>query len=145
MTEIKIGGRIVPLLYTTYEMLAIQDEIGCTSFQLKDQVFGIRQEDEDDPTSIRIEVGTDPEKTRKLAKLIRILGNAGMEEKGEEPDLTEKWIMRNMKPAMIVPYAVLVMREISEGNMMETPDREGEKGPVDEGLEEQQAKKQQGS
>ena len=145
MTEIKIGGRMVPLLYTTFEMVSIQEEIGCTSFQLKDQVFGIRQEDEDDPTSIRIEVGTDPEKTRKLAKLIRILGNAGLEEKGQEPDLTEKWIMRNMKPAMIVPYAVLAMREISEGNKMETPDREGEKGPVDEGLEEQQAKKQQGS
>ena len=145
MTEIKIGERTIPLLYTTYEMIAIQEEIGCTAFQLKDQVFGIRQEDEDDPTSIRIEVGTDPEKTKKLAKLIRILGNAGLEEKGEEPDLTEKWIMRHMKPAMIVPYAVLVMREISEGNMMETPDREGNKGPVDEGLEEQQAKKQQGS
>ena len=145
MTEIKIGGRMVPLLYTTFEMVSIQEEIGCTSFQLKDQVFGIRQEDEDDPTSIRIEVGTDPEKTKKLAKLIRILGNAGLEEKGQEPDLTEKWIMRHMKPAMIVPYAVLAMREISEGNKMETPDREGEKGPVDEGLEEQQAKKQQGS
>ena len=145
MTEIKIGKRVIPLLYTTYEMIAIQEEIGCTSFQLKDEVFGIRQEDEDDPTSIRIEVGTDPEKTKKMAKLIRILGNAGLEENGEEPDLTEKWILRNMKPAMIVPYAVLVMREISEGNKMETPDREGEKGPVDEGLEEQQAKKQQGN
>ena len=145
MTEIKIGGRIIPLLYTTYEMIAIQEEIGCTSFQLKDEVFGIRQEDEDDPTSIRIDVGTDPEKTKKMATLIKILGNAGLEEKGQEPDLTEKWIMRNMKPAMIVPYAVLVMREISEGNKMETPDREGEKGPVDEGLEEQQAKKQQGN
>ena len=145
MTEIKIGERTIPLLYTTYEMIAIQEEIGCTAFQLKDQVFGIRQEDEDDPSSIRIEVGTDPEKTKKLVKLIRILGNAGLEEKGEEPDLTEKWIMRRMKPAMIVPYAVLVMREISEGNMMETPDRDGNKGPVDEGLEEQQAKKQQGS
>ena len=145
MTEIKIGRRVIPLLYTTYEMIAIQEEIGCTSFQLKDEVFGIRQEDEDDPTSIQIDVGTDPEKTKKMATLIKILGNAGLEEKGQEPDLTEKWIMRNMKPAMIVPYAVLVMREISEGNKMETPDREGEKGPVDEGLEEQQAKKQQGN
>ena len=145
MTEIKIGKRVIPLLYTTYEMIAIQEEIGCTSFQLKDEVFGIRQEDEDDPTSIQIDVGTDPEKTKKMATLIKILGNAGLEEKGQEPDLTEKWIMRNMKPAMIVPYAVLVMREISEGNKMETPDREGEKGPVDEGLEEQQAKKQQGN
>ncbi len=145
MTEIKIGGRTIPLLYTTFEMIAIKEEIGCTSFQLKDEVFGIHQEDEDDPTSIRIDVGTDAEKTKKMCKLIRILGNAGLEENGEEGDLTDKWIMRHMKPAMILPYAVTVMAEIAEGNKMESPKAEEETGPVDEGLEEQIAKKQPGS
>lgn len=145
MTEIKIGGRIVPLLYTTYEMIAIQEEIGCTAFQLKDQVFGIRQEDEDDPESIRFDVVNDPERIRKLSKLIRIMGNAGLEESGQEQDLTDKWILRNIKPSMILPYAVMVLAVIYDGNKMETPDKEGEKGPVDEGLEEQQAKKQPGS
>ena len=145
MTEIKIGGRIVPLLYTTYEMIAIQEEIGCTAFQLKDQVFGIRQEDEDDPESIRFDVVNDPERIRKLSKLIRIMGNAGLEESGQEQDLTDKWILRNIKPSMILPYAVMALAVIYNGNKMETPDKEGEKGPVDEGLEEQQAKKQPGS
>ena len=145
MTEIKIGGRTVPLLYTTFEMIAIQKEIGCTAFQLKDEVFGIHLEDEDDPSSLRVEVATDGERTEKLCKMIRILGNAGLEEKGEEPNLNDKWIMRNMKPAMIVPYCVTVMAEIAEGNKMESP-KEAEKGAeVDEGLEEQMAKKHPGN
>ena len=144
MTNINIGGRVIPLLYTTCEMVAIQEEIGCTAFQLKDKVFGLHQEDEDDPYSIRVEVSKDAERTKNMCKLIRILGNAGLEEKGEQADLTDKWVMRNMKPAMIVPYAVTVMAEISEGNRMESPSTE-QKGPVDEGLEEQMAKKQPGN
>ena len=145
MTEIKIGGRTVPLLYTTFEMIAIQKEIGCTAFQLKDEVFGIHLEDEDDPSSLRVEVATDGVRTEKLCKMIRILGNAGLEEKGEEPNLTDKWIMRNMKPAMIVPYCVTVMAEIAEGNKMESPKAEEKGAEVDEGLEEQMAKKHPGN
>ena len=144
MTEIKIGGRTVPLSYTTYEMIAIQEEIGCTAYQLKEQVFGIRKEDEDDPTSIRFDVVTDPVKTKKMGTLIRILGNAGLEEKGEPADLTDKWILRHMKPAMILAYAVAVMAEITAGNTVEMPPEEN-KGPVDEVLEEQNAKKQPGN
>ena len=143
MTEIKIGGRIVPMLYTTFEMLAIQQEIGCTAFQLTEEVFGIRQDDEDDPKSLRIEVMNDPEKIRKLCTLIRILGNAGLEEQGQEADLTDKWIMRHIKPAMIIPYCITAMAEIAEGNRAEAP--ETEKGPVDEVLEEEMAKKQPGN
>ena len=145
MTEIRIGKRTVPLLYTTYEMIAIQKEIGCTAFQLKDQVFGLRQEDEDDPTSMRMDVITDGIKTEKLGTLIRILGNAGLEERGEEPDLTDKWILRNMKPVMILPYCVAVLEEINAGNMIEDTKPNEEKGPVDEVLEEQNAKKQPGN
>jgi len=143
MNEIKIGGREIPLFYSTYEMAELQDEIGCTAFQLKEEVFGIVQEDEDDPMSIRIKCATDPEKTKKLGKLIAILGNAGLEEKGEEPNLTAKWVLRNMKPALILPFAIATMAEINAGNMMEA--KREEKGPVDELLEEEQAKKQQGN
>ena len=143
MTEIKIGGRVLPLKYTAYETIAIQREIGCTAFELKDIVFGIHLTDEDDPQSVRIEVVNDPERLEKMGKLIAILANAGLEEKGETADITAKWVLRNMKPVMILTYAVAVMTEISEGNMTEKKPEES--GPVDEGLEEIQAKKQQGS
>ena len=145
MTEIRIGGRVIPLLYTTCEMIEIQKEIGCTGFQLRDDVFGIYLADEDDPKSVRMKVAAEAERTEKLCRLIRILGNAGLEEKGETPDLTDKWVMRHMKPAMIIPYAVTVLAEIIEGNSMESPKTEEQKGPVDEGLEEEIAKKQPGN
>ena len=143
--DIKIGGREIPLFYSTYEMIAIQKDLHCTAYQLREQVFGIRQDDEDDPMSIRLEVVTDPEKTEKLGTLIRILGNAGLEEKGEEPDLTDKWILRHMRPALIMPYAIAAMAVITDGNKAEVPKTEEEQGPVDEVLEEQNAKKQPGN
>lgn len=145
MTEIKIGGRTIPLLYTTYELVEIQKELGCTGFQLKDQVFGIRQTDEDNPESIVFDCVNDPERAEKMCRLIRILGNAGLEENGEAGDLTDKWVMRHMKPSMILPYAMLTVAEVIEGNKMEAPAKQDDGKPVDEGLEEQQAKKQQGN
>ena len=145
MTEIKIGGRTVPLFYSTYEMIAIQNEIGCTAFQLRDEVFGIVQENEDDPMSIGFTVAREPAKTAKLGTLLRILGNAGLEEKGETGDLTDKWILRNMKPPLIIAYAIAAMAEINEGNKIESPVKEEEQGPVDEILEAEQAKKQPGN
>ena len=147
MPELNIGGREIPLYYSTYETIEIQRELGCTAFQLNEKVFGVEKIDDDkDPTmeNIRLRVAEDPEKEERLGKLIRILGNAGLEENGQEPDLTDKWVMRHMKPAMILPYAVIAMAEIIEGNRMEKKQEE-EKGPVDEGLEEELAKKQQGN
>ena len=147
MQEIKIGGRTIPLLYSTYELIAIQKEIGCTAFQLNDDVFGVEKIDEDgewELENLRFRVAIEPERTEKLGKLIRILGNAGLEENGENPDLTEKWILRRMKPSMILIYAVTVMSVINAGNSTEVkPEKNGE--PVDEILEEEEGKKQQGN
>ena len=145
MTEIKIGGRTIPLTYTTYEMVAIQKEIGCTAYQLREEVFGLRQEEEDNPESVVMDVVTDPEKAEKLGRLISILGNAGLEESGQEGDLTGKWVLRHMKPCLIAAYAVAALAVIVEGNTPpESPAKEN-KGPVDEGLEEENAKKQPGN
>lgn len=145
MNEIKIGKRSIPMYYSTFEMIAIQEEIGCTAFQLKEQVFGIRQVDEDDPMSIVMDCVTEPEKTKRLATLIRILGNAGLEEDGQEPNLTDKWILRNMRPSMVMAYAIAAMAVITEGNKVEVPEDDKQTGPVDEGLEEENAKKQPGN
>ena len=145
MMDIKIGKRTIPLFYSTFEMIAIQKEIGCTAFQLRDEVFGITQEDEDDPMSLKFGVATDPEKTAKLGTLLRILGNAGLEESGETGDLTDKWILRNMRPALITPYALAAMAVVNEGNKIEPPESDDDQGPVDEGLEAELAKKQPGN
>lgn len=147
LPTIRIGGRVIPLFYSTFEMISIQTEIGCTAFQLNDEVFGIHREDPDDDDSpVHFDVVTDGEKTRKLGTLIRILGNAGLEEDGKEPDLTDKWVLRHMAPGMIMAYVIAVIAVITDGNKIEsTTDKPGEDGPVDEVLEEQNAKKQPGN
>ena len=146
LTEIKIGKRVIPLYYSTYETIAIQREIGCTAFQLKDEVFGVEIIDEEKETTmdnIRLTVANDPEKMEKLGKLICILGHAGLEESGQEPDLTAKWVLRNMKPAVILIYAMALMAVINSGNIMEAKTEEKTGEPVDVILEEERAKKQQ--
>lgn len=145
LPTLKIGGREIPLYYSSLELVDIQKDIGCTAFQLNEEVFGIHQEDEDDPSSVRFGVITDGNKLEKFGKLIRILGNAGLEVEGREPDLTDKWILRHMKPGMVMVYVIAAVAVISEGNNIESTATEEEQGPVDEGLEEQNAKKQPGN
>ena len=145
LPEIKIGKRTIPLYYSTYETIAIQREIGCTAFQLKDKVFGVETVDEEKEQTldnVRLTVGKDPEKMENLGKLIRIIGNAGLEESGQEADLTDKWILRNMKPAMVLFYAMAMMAVISQGNIMEAKEENDSNEPVDVILEEERAKKQ---
>lgn len=143
LPEIIIGERNIPLHYSTYETIAIQSEIGCTAFQLKDEVFGVKKIDEDEDETlgnIELDVVKDPEKMMKMGKLIRILGNAGLEESGQEPDLTDKWILRHMKPSMIIMYALAMITVITAGNTMEAG-RESNGEPVDEIKEANDAKK----
>lgn len=143
LPEIIIGERNIPLHYSTYETIAIQSEIGCTAFQLKDEVFGVKKIDEDEDETlgnIELDVVKDPVKMMKMGKLIRILGNAGLEESGQEPDLTDKWILRHMKPSMIIMYALAMIAVITAGNTMEAG-RESNGEPVDEIKEANDAKK----
>ena len=142
--EIIISGRSIPLFYSVYETMAIQREIGCTAFQLNEKVFGVEKIDEEKDAkldNIRLTITRDPDKMEALGKLIAILGNAGLEEEGKEADLTAKWVLRNMKPAMVTLYAIAIMTIIAEGNMMETVRKQ--EGPVDEIKEEIDAKKEQ--
>ena len=145
LPTIKIGGREIPLYYSSLEMVDIQKDIGCTAFQLNEEVFGVHLEDEDDPSSVRFGVITDAAKLEKFGKLIRILGNAGLEEEGKEGDLTDKWVLRHMKPGMIMVYVIAVVAVISDGNRVDSIKPKEEEGAVDEGLEEQNAKKQPGN
>ena len=145
LPTIKIGGREIPLFYSTMELISIQDEIGCTAFELNDTVFGIKKDEEDEDSQVRFGVITDAEKTKKLGTLIRILGNAGLEEEGQDPDLTDKWILRHIKPGMIMVYVIALIAVLTEGNKIESTRKEEESGPVDEGLEEENAKKQPGN
>lgn len=147
MDSIIIGGRTIPLFYSTLEMVEIEKSIGCTAFQLSEKIMGARRIGGDDEESENFDVQIDlidkPENKENLGRLIRILGNAGLEEAGQEPDLTDRWVLRHMKPGMIMIYAMAVMAVINEGNQMEA--KKEDNGPVDVLLEEEQGKKSPGN
>lgn len=147
MDSIIIGGRTIPLFYSTLEMVEIEKSIGCTAFQLSEKIMGARRIGGDDEESENFDVQIDlidkPENKENLGRLIRILGNAGLEEAGQEPDLTDRWVLRHMKPGMIMIYAMAMMAVINEGNQMEA--KKEDNGPVDVLLEEEQGKKSPGN
>ena len=142
--EIIIGGRTIPLLLSTFELIEIQDAIGCTVAQLRDEVFGVYQEDDGPEGKPRWHFGvaTDVDKMKKLGTLIRITGNAGLEDAGQDADLTDKWILRNIKPSMVLPVAIVMMAVVNDAMMMETAKKEENTGPVDVTIEEENRKKE---
>jgi hypothetical protein len=93
MVTITLKGREIPLLYTTWEMKQVQEELGPISTAIK-KVLGRNPEDEND-----MSLYAGAEHLAAAATLIRILGNAGLEESGEAADLTDKKVLRALKPA----------------------------------------------
>ena len=128
MAEIKLKGRRIPLLYTVFEMKQVQDEI-CSLGDFQYVIFGRNRDDETDGSKYG-----SSEHLGALAKLIRIMGNAGLEEAGKEPDLTEKMIMRAMRPAELSDYISACADALSEGMASEYQEEEPD-GPVDVTLE----------
>ena len=138
MVTITLKGREIPLLYTTYEMKTIQEEIAPIG-QVIAIVTGRNPDDEDDKTKY-----CGPGHLEAVAKLIRILGNAGLEEHGEKPDLTDKMILRSMKPMQLPAMVNECISAMNEGMASEIPEKE-EDGPVDVVLEEMKKKKEKES
>lgn len=133
MASITLKGREIPLVYTTWEMKQIQEELGPLSRAIK-IVLG-RNPDDDEDTS---KYGS-AEHLGAAAKLIRILGNAGLEENGEAPDLSDKKVLRALKPPEIITAINACMDAMNEGMASEIPQKE-ESGPVDVTLEEMKKK-----
>jgi hypothetical protein len=73
--------------------------------------------------------------------MVKILGNAGLEESGEAPNLTEKKILRALKQSELGDVVVACMHCMAEGMQSEIPEKKQE-GPVDVTLEEMNKKKE---
>lgn len=138
MVEITLRGRTIPLVYTTFEMKQIQEEIAPLD-KFAYMVFGRNPEDEND-TSLY----GGPDHLRAAGALIRILGNAGLEESGEKADLTDKWVLRSLKPATLAEAVNKCMKAVNEGNQSEIQPKQDE-GPVDVTLEKMNKKKEKES
>ena len=135
MATITIKGREIPLLYTVWEMKQIQEESGPLSRAIS-LVLGRNPDDKEDTSKYG-----SAEHLKAAAALIRILGNAGLEEAGENADLTDKKIMRAVKPADLVLIINKCMDAMNEGMRSEIPEK-AEEGPVDVTLEEMRKKKE---
>jgi len=135
MASITLKGREIPLLYTVWEMKQVQEEI-CPLNELQYIMFGRNKDDENDRSKY-----AGPEHLNALAKLIRILGNAGLEEAEKEADLTDKKILRSLKPMDLTDAINACVAAMSEGMESEIPDEKKE-GPVDVVLEEIERKKE---
>ena len=138
MVEITLRGRTIPLVYTTFEMKQIQEEIAPLD-KFAYMVFGRNPDDEND-TSLY----GGPDHLRAAGALIRILGNAGLEESGEKADLTDKWVLRSLKPATLAEAVNKCMQAVNEGNQSEIQPKQDE-GPVDVTLEKMNKKKEKES
>jgi hypothetical protein len=130
---ITLKGREIPLLYTTYEMKTIQEEIAPIGRAMK--IITGRNPDDEEDTSLY----GGPAHLEAAAKMLRILGNAGLEEAGEDPNLTDKWVMRAVKPAELAEIINACFEAMNEGMKSEIPEKE-ETGPVDVTLEEMKKK-----
>lgn len=135
MGSIKLKKREIPLSFSVLEMKQIQEEIAPIG-ELNNVILAINKDDPDD----RSGYGT-PKHLEAVAKLIRIMGNAGMEEAGETPDLTEKEIMRAMKPANLVGAMNACLTAMAESMRSEIPEEKSNE-PVDVTLEEINKKKE---
>lgn len=135
MASITLKGREIPLLLTTLEMKAIQQEI-CPAGEFIYMLFGRKPEDGEAPSMYMT-----PEHLDTIVKGIRIMGNAALEDAGLEPDLTDKWIARALKPGMLPKAANACMEAFNDGMESEIPPaNEGE--PVDVTLQELNKKKE---
>lgn len=129
MATITLKGREIPLMYTTWEMKLIQEQIS----PIGDFEYMLLGRNKDDENDTSLYGGKD--QLNALAGAIRILGNAGLEEAGEEANLTDKWVMRALRPAQLVDAVKAVLDALREGNRSEIPE-EKKSGPVDVTLEE---------
>lgn len=137
MASITLKGREIPLLYTTYELKALQEEIAPFS-RMINVILGRNPDDTTDTSAFG-----SAEHIEAVAKLIRILGNAGLEEAGEAADLTDKKVMRAIRPMDLMEKISACMDAINEGMVSEIPEKE-EEGPVDVTLEEMKKKEVKG-
>lgn len=140
MATITLKGREIPLMYTVYEMKSVQEEIAPLG-EIQYVICGRNKDDDEDMSGY-----ASPDHLKAVAKLLQILGNAGLEEAGEEPDLTERWIMRALRPGEIVDAVNACMAAMNEGMATETSAAKAKQsGPVDVVLEEIEEKKEQDS
>lgn len=129
--HITLKGRDIPLIFTSLELKEILAQIGKLDETMA-AVMGTNPEDKNDTSRYG-----SLEHLNALAKAIVIMGNAGLEESGVKGDLTEKAVLRAIKPRELLNASLAVFNTMTDGIASEIEDEEEEtEGRTDIGLEE---------
>ena len=126
------------MIFTTLEMKTIQETIAPMSKAIS-MVLGRNPEDPEDMSRYG-----GAEHLEAIAQLVVILGNAGLEEDGQAPDLTERKVLRGLKPTELADVINICMDALNEGMASEIPEKKTE-GPVNVTLEKINKKKEKES
>ena len=110
--NVEIGGRELDLVYTMRVQMQAEEELGI------------------DFTELQEKLGKGKRTTRTLVGLIRLMGNEGLRLAGEKPDLTEDWILDNMKPGYTMSYRIAAMSAVTAGWFMESDNSYNEEQDV---------------
>lgn len=127
LAVIRIGGKRIPLNFCLDDVEAMNEEVG--------PVTDIRDILTEDYLSAK--------HVQRVVRCIRIMGNSGLIEMGEEPSLTDTWIGRHMKTKDIKDAVIFPLILTVWGGMeMETEQAEEQAGKeVDVVLQEINKKK----
>ena len=119
---INIGERTIPLRFRMNQFIEIEEEIGNLG-EIKELLLKGKN------------------RLRNLISVIRILGNAGLKNAGEEPDLTDEWLKENMDPHALLAYQVAVIGCMSKETESQAAAEEKEDTARDLVLDEINSKK----
>lgn len=120
---VKIGERTIPLRFRMNQFIEIEEEIGNLG-EIKELLLKGKS------------------RVRNTVSMIRIMGNAGLKHAGEEPDLTDEWLMENMDPHGLMAYQVAVIGCMSKETESQAAAEEKQDEARDVVLDEINAKKE---
>jgi len=120
---VKIGERTIPLRFRMNQFIEIEEEIGNLG-EIKELLLKGKS------------------RVRNTVSMIRIMGNAGLKHAGEEPDLTDEWLMENMDPHGLLAYQVAVIGCMSKETESQAAAEEKQDEARDVVLDEINAKKE---
>lgn len=101
-TTVRIGGREIKLIYNMRIQEAIEIEMNTDYYTLLDRINKGKRN------------------TKETVDALRLMGNEGLRMAGQEPDLTEDWLLDRMSPGEMIGYRTAVVGAMINGYFMET-------------------------
>lgn len=120
--KVRIGEREIPLYFGMDQFIEIEENIGNLG-------------------EVRELILKGKNRLRNMIGIMRILGNGGLKQEGQEPDLTDEWLRQEMDPHALLAYQAVILACMMRDEETQTVKEERENKERDLVLEEIAAKK----